>query len=103
MTDPVTSAPASRRPAKEGRIALRVSSAQRDLIEQASAVAATTVSDFVLRATLVRASDVLADRREFHLPPDRWNAFVAMLDQAPSATGKPRLRRLLTEPSVLER
>jgi uncharacterized protein (DUF1778 family) len=44
---------------------------------------------------------VLAERREFLLPPDRWEAFVAMLDRP--AVAKPRLRRLLTEPSVLDR
>jgi uncharacterized protein (DUF1778 family) len=59
------------------------------------------VSEFVLRASLARAEDVLADRREFRLPPDRWNAFVELLDQQP--VEKPRLRRLLTEPSILER
>ena len=92
----------ARRPARDGRIELRVSSTKRDLIEQASELAATTVSDFVLRATLVRASDILAERREFRLPPDRWDAFVAMLDQPPAAADKPRPRRLLTEPSVLD-
>ena len=103
MTQPALSASRSRRPAKDGRIAVRTSRDQRELIEQASAAAATTVSDFVLRASLERAQDVLAERREFRLPPDRWNAFVAMLDEPPSAADKSRLRRLLTEPSILER
>ena len=100
MTTPPTPL---RRPAKEARIALRVSTQERDLIEQASALVSTTVSDFMLRASLVRASEVLADRREFRLPPDQWEAFVAMLDQPPTAADTPRLRRLLTEPSTLER
>ena len=71
------------------------------LIAQASRAFTTTVSDFVLRASIARAEDVLAERREFRLPPDRWEAFVAMLDRP--AVAKPRLRRLLTEPSVLDR
>lgn len=86
---------------KDERIAVRASHEERELIAQASRASATTVSDFVLRASLARAEDVLAERREFRLPPDQWDAFVAMLDRPPVA--RPRLRRLLTEPSVLDR
>lgn len=86
---------------KDERIALRTSHEERELIAQASRATATTVSDFVLRASLARAEDVLADRREFVLPEAEWNAFVAMLDRP--ATDRPRLRRLLTEPSALDR
>lgn len=93
----------SSRSTKDGRIALRVSTVERQLIELASVEVATTVSDFVLRATLARAAEVLAARTEFRLPPERWDAFVAMLDEPPTAQARPRLQRLLTEPSVLER
>lgn len=86
---------------KDERIAVRASHAQRDLITRASRVSSTTVSDFVLKASLERAEDVLADRREFRLPDEQWTAFVALLDRPP--TDKPRLRRLLTEPSILDR
>jgi uncharacterized protein (DUF1778 family) len=86
---------------KDERIAVRASHAQRDLIARASRVSSTTVSDFVLKASLQRAEDVLADRREFRLPDAQWSALVAMLDRPP--TERPRLRRLLTEPSVLDR
>lgn len=92
---------ASRRPAKDSRIALRASAEERNLIEAASALSDTTVSAFILAASLVRARELIADRREFRLPPDRWNAFVALLD-APRTDDRPELRRLLTEPSVLE-
>jgi uncharacterized protein (DUF1778 family) len=86
---------------KGERIAVRASHAQRDLIARASRVSSTSVSDFVLKASLQRAEDVLADRREFRLADAQWSAFVAMLDRPP--TERPRLRRLLTEPSVLDR
>jgi uncharacterized protein (DUF1778 family) len=88
------------RASKDERIAVRVSREQRDLIAQASLASATTVSDFVLKASVERAEDVLADRREFRLPDDQWAAFVAMLDRPPR--DRPRLRRLLTEPSILD-
>jgi uncharacterized protein (DUF1778 family) len=86
---------------KDERIAVRASHAQRDLITRASRISSTTVSDFVLKASLERAEDVLADRREFRLPDEQWTAFVSLLDRPP--TDKPRLRRLLTEPSILDR
>jgi uncharacterized protein (DUF1778 family) len=87
--------------AKDERIAVRASHEQRELITRASRESATTVSDFVLKASLERAEDVLADRRDFRLPDDQWTAFVALLDRPP--IDKPRLRRLLTEPTVLDR
>ena len=80
---------------------MRTTDEERDLIAEASRATSTTVSDFVLRASLARAEDVLADRREFRLPPERWDAFVELLDRPP--VEKPRLRRLLTGLSVLER
>jgi uncharacterized protein (DUF1778 family) len=86
---------------KDGRIAVRASREERELIAQASRASATTVSDFVLRASIAQAAVVLAERREFRLPPEQWDAFVAMLDRP--AVAKPRLRRLLTEPSILDR
>jgi uncharacterized protein (DUF1778 family) len=89
------------RSSKDERIAVRASHEQRRLIAEASRVTATTMSDFVLRASIARAEDVLTDRREFRLSPDRWDAFVSLLDRPP--VEKPRLRRLLTEPSILER
>ncbi len=101
MTEMRTPAAAQRRPAKDERIALRASHEERALIARASELTSTTVSEFMLRASIAHAEDVLADRREFQLPPDRWNAFVELLDRPP--VEKPRLRRLLTEPSILER
>ena len=86
---------------KDERIALRASRDERELIALASRAVATSVSDFMLRASLARAEDVLAERREFVLPDAEWDAFVAMLDGPPA--DRPRLRRLLTEPSVADR
>lgn len=90
----------SARPKNE-RIALRVSSAQRVLLDEASRAEETTLSEFVLHAAIRRAEDVLADRRRFLLSEDAWKAFVDLLDRP--AVEKPRLRRLMTTPSILER
>lgn len=101
MVEPIARAPRS---TKDERIVLRASHDERDLIARASVVAETTMSEFVLRATLERAREVLADRREFVLSVEQWTEFVAMLDAPPARPAdKPRLHRLLTEPSMLER
>jgi uncharacterized protein (DUF1778 family) len=48
-----------------------------------------------------RAERTLADVTHFELSPKQWHAFTAALDR-PART-LPRLRRLLQEPSVLDR
>ncbi len=41
------------------------------------------------------------DQRRFLLSAGQWKAFVAALDRPPQPN--PRLRRLLSEPSILDR
>lgn len=86
---------------KTERIALRVTPAQRILLDEASRAEETTLSEFVLHAATRRAEDVLADRRRFLLSEDAWKAFVEFLDRP--VVEKPRLRRLMSTPSILER
>lgn len=83
---------------KDQRITVRISSAQRDLLSQASRTAKTTLSEFILDAATTRAEDVLADRRLFTLGTPEYQAFLAVLDRP--VQDKPRLRMLLAEPSV---
>ena len=85
---------------KSERLSLRASAAQRTLLREASQVEGTTVSDFVLRSATRAAEDVLADRRVFGLPDDRWDAFIEVLDRP--ARELPRLRKLLESPTVLD-
>ena len=59
-----------------------------------------SLTDFIVRSASAEAEQTLADQRRFSLDADPWNAFVAALDRP--AQAKPRLRRLLSEPSVLE-
>lgn len=86
--------------AKTGRLGLRVSPWQRALLAEASRVEGTTVSQFVLLHATRAAEDVLADRRVFMLPNDRWDAFVQALDRPEREL--PRLRELLKAPTVLD-
>lgn len=87
--------------AKSERIALRATVREREMLYQASRVRDSTLSEFVLGAATAEAQQVLADRTRFELAPEEWDRFVELLDRPP--VDKPRLRRLLTEPSVLDR
>jgi len=86
---------------KTQRIALRASVREREVLYQASRAQDTTLSEFVLGAATAEADRVLADRTRFELPAADWARFVEVLDRPPME--KPRLRRLLSEPSVLNR
>jgi uncharacterized protein (DUF1778 family) len=79
---------------------VRVSREQRALLVDASRAQETTVTEFVLGAATRAAQDVLADRRRFVLNESDWTAFVSALDAAPRDL--PRLRSLLSTPSVLD-
>lgn len=86
---------------RTNRLNIRATRTEKKLLETAAARQATTVSDFVLESACNRAEDILTEEKHFELPPDRWKAFVSALDRP--VQPKPRLRKLLSEPSVLER
>ncbi|WP_225977475.1 DUF1778 domain-containing protein [Nostoc sp. CENA543] len=54
----------------------------------------------MLEHGLIAAQNALTNRKVFALDDEQWQAFQNALD-APTAE-KPRLRRLLNEPSVFE-
>jgi uncharacterized protein (DUF1778 family) len=89
-----------RRDAKIERLELRASPSQASVIRQAAAATAKTVTAFVLDAATIEAERAIADRRLFRLEPDRWERFVNALDRP--VKEKPRLRKLMTEPSALD-
>ena len=64
---------------KTERLNVRLSPRRRALLEAASKAEDTTISEFVLTSATRAAETVLADRRVFVLPPDRWEAFLAAL------------------------
>lgn len=90
----------TRERAKTERLAVRVSASQKSLLDEASRASETTLTEFVLTAATRAAEDVLADRRRFVLPRAKWAEFARMLDAPPRSL--PRLRRLLSSPSVLD-
>ena len=79
---------------------LRLTPGAKQTLQRAAAAAQRSVTDFVLESALASAAETLADRQNFQLDPERWQAFVSALDAPPQA--HPRLTRLLQEPSVFE-
>lgn len=94
-------ATATARPKRTKRLNLRTTPAEKRLFETAASLEGVTVSEFVLESASTRAEGILAEERDFALSPERWKAFVSALDRP--VQSKPRLRKLLAEPSVLER
>src|SRR5258708_27169410 len=89
------------RPRRVSRLNLRATDRQKRLFETAASRHGVTVTECVLQSAQTRAEEILAEERHFVLSPDKWKAFVAALDRP--IVKKPRLRRLLSTPSVLER
>jgi uncharacterized protein (DUF1778 family) len=84
---------------EEALVTIRPSSDDSDLIRAAADAQGTTMTAFTVPAAVDRARDILADRRLFPLDPEAWDAFMVALDRS---TERPRLARLLTEPTVFD-
>lgn len=85
---------------KTERIDVRASSAVKQLLQEAARSCHKNVSEFLLEAGIIAADQALADRRRFGLDDERWQAFQQALDRPVQA--KPRLKKLLGEPGVLD-
>ena len=59
------------------------------------------MTDFNLESACTRAEQIIADQTTFTLSPQQWKVFSEALDRSPMA--KPRLQKLLSEKTVLER
>jgi uncharacterized protein (DUF1778 family) len=81
---------------KETRLSIRASEPEKTILMQAAQVSHMNTSQFVLQASLDAAHAVLADRTQFRLPPEQWEAFCERLDAPPRSI--PALQRLFSEP-----
>jgi uncharacterized protein (DUF1778 family) len=87
------------RPArKEDRLELRLQPTQRRLLDEAAQASAMSTSAFVLSHATAAAQTVLADRTQFVLPDDRWDAFTALLER--DERPQPELAAFLARPTV---
>jgi uncharacterized protein (DUF1778 family) len=86
---------------KDRRINLRATSVQESLIRAAAHKRGISMTDFVLESACTKAEETIADQVHFVLSDKQWKAFTAALERP--AKVRPRLRKLLTEPSILEK
>lgn len=89
------------RQSKDRRINLRATSVQESLIRAAADKRGLSMTDFVLESACTRAEETIADQVHFVLSDKQWKAFNDALERP--ARMRPRLRKLLSEPSILER
>lgn len=85
---------------KSQRINARLSDAEEALLRKGARHKGQTITEFVVQSACAVAELELAEQKEFTLPPAQWQAFLAALDKP--TVPSPALRRLLTEPSVVE-
>jgi uncharacterized protein (DUF1778 family) len=93
---------ATTHPIRNRRINLRASAPQETLIRAGAKVRGVNVTDFILESACTRAEQMIAEQTSFTLSPQQWKAFTKALDRPPMLHPKPRLKRLLSEPSVAE-
>ena len=84
---------------KSSRIALRVTPAEKRLLQDAARVSHKSVTAFLLDAGIEAANPLHADQLRFTLPPNEWEEFQAMLEQPVQCL--PALVKLLREPGLL--
>ena len=78
----------------------RIIETVKQLLQEAARACHKNVSEFLLDAGVTAAAQTLADRRQFVLDETQWQAFQEALDRPVKA--KPRLKKLLREPGVLD-
>lgn len=86
---------------RDSVINVRVPRLLKSLIDQAADAVGKSRSEFILESARAHAIDVLLDQRFFALDPDRYEAFMQMLDAPPASNSK--LKALMTSKAPWER
>lgn len=85
---------------KTERIDVCASTPVKQLLQEPARTCHKNVSEFLLDAGVTAAAQTLADRRQFMLDEAQWQAFQEALDRP--VRHKPRLKRLLRKPGILD-
>lgn len=89
--------PANHPGRRDDRFNIRATGREKALLARAAELARMSTSQFVLRAAVVQAEEVLADQTRFELPSDKWDSFVEAMDRPEREI--PALRRATEKPS----
>jgi uncharacterized protein (DUF1778 family) len=90
----------AKRQTRSEKLDLRLTARDKRILQEAAAVERRSVTEFVLHSALSRAEETLFNRRLFYVDAETYDRFVEALDAPPRE--HPRLKRLLTEPSVFD-
>ena len=82
------------------RFNVRLSEREARLIRLGAEQRGVNITNFILESACVRAQQELADAHHFELSANDWRKFSEALDRP--VRSKPRLKRLLTESSILD-
>ncbi len=82
------------------RFSIRATVKQKDLISRAAARRRQTISEFVLENTIEAAEGLELDNAYFVLTPEKYNKFLAMLDEPTEPT--PLLKKLMSDPTSVD-
>ncbi len=66
---------------KAERLNIRVTAEEKALVEQAARLSRVSASQFVLRAAVSSAEQLLAEQTRFVLSPSDWERFTTILDR----------------------
>lgn len=91
----------AKRTTRSEKLDLRLTPRAKRTLQSAAEAAHKSVSEFVVESALARAEEALLDRRQIFVSAEAYDKFVALLDAPPR--DHPRLRRLLTEPSIFDK
>jgi uncharacterized protein (DUF1778 family) len=80
---------------RDARLDLRMTSENRELISEAAELNGTSLTEYVMSATIRAARADLLQARMLRLGPDAWDDFVAALDE-PDTEVMARLRTRAT-------
>lgn len=78
---------------EDTRLQMRLTAAQKALLEQAARTRGLSLTDFVLSTALPEAERTIADRTFFVLDEEAWRTFTGRLEEP--ARDHPRLRAQL--------
>ncbi len=87
--------------AKETRLSVRISPAQKAIIARAARMCHTTLTEFVIDNAVQAASQLLDEETHIRMTPEEFEHFCSALD-APPAKNLKAMRKLLDQPSVLD-
>ncbi len=85
---------------RSARLVVRLTPAAKWVLTAAAAAERRSVSEFVLGSARDRAEETLALRRHFGLAGEKWDTFIAALDDKPRPL--PQVKALFSGPSIFE-